>query len=210
VDYAQVYSRRCIRVYDLAGEVLYQTWYDGGIDDLSWLSHPRLLVFAGDDSRVYWKDLGYRELADSKPSVVGAIRPVRGWIATDYFHTEASDGPDSAAWYHYLLPPELMHLGPTIAIAPASPPFDSRYHFSLEVTFSIDEVPAFVWTLDSKGEIVPDGQILNDVYLAHQDELPHPSEFYLGPLPEKVESELEAKSDAPPEAGGQADPAAGE
>jgi len=50
VVHSHIFSLRCVRVYDLAGKVLYSGWHDGAIGSVHWMSGPGLLAFSGDNA----------------------------------------------------------------------------------------------------------------------------------------------------------------
>ncbi len=141
----------CIRVYDLAGTVLYEVWHYGHIYDLRWLSGPKLLVLLGVNSEALWKFRGHPEAHMEWPVVVLAVRPEvgtrAGWITTP---SHAGDSPPH--WYRCVMPPDLVlpsgfdkdvfNLG-----SPQYAMYDDATHFSLVVGLR----PAIV---DSHGEVV--------------------------------------------------------
>jgi|GEM_PF-1867447 len=93
-----------IRIYDLAGNILFEAWHEGVLYEFYWMEEPGLLVLTGVNSEVNWKDRGHPEVTDAWPSVVLAIKPSlgarHGWISTP-----TRPGDFEPAWYRGLLSP---------------------------------------------------------------------------------------------------------
>jgi hypothetical protein len=79
------WSSRLIRIVDFSGEVLFESWHDGDVYDVAWMSGPGLLWVVGRDAGPYWDDEG-NSLADLKdPPVLFALRPEVGLKERDAF-----------------------------------------------------------------------------------------------------------------------------
>jgi hypothetical protein len=94
-----------VRVYDLAGKVLFEAWHFGHLSDAYWLGADSLLVLSGVNSEANWRLRGHPAAPYVWPMVVLGIRPTlgekRGWITTSSFA-----GDLQPAWYRCLTPPE--------------------------------------------------------------------------------------------------------
>jgi len=75
-----------IRIYDLAGKVLYEAWHTGHVFKTVWLESERTLVFLGDNSEVTWRCRGVEGVQRQWPTVLFSLKPelgtTPGWIAT--------------------------------------------------------------------------------------------------------------------------------
>jgi len=81
-------SQCVLRIYNLAGELLFQAWQDGGIEDIRWLSKPGLLVcnaIKGDRSGGAY---GIKDL-EGHPWVLFAVKPKKGLISNGWILPEA-------------------------------------------------------------------------------------------------------------------------
>lgn len=92
----------CIRVYDLAGTVLYEAWHPGHLYGAYWFSSAKQLALVGVNSEAYWSDRGGGG-GYHWPVVVLAIKPEmgerRGWISTT-----SLKGDVQPIWYRCVLP----------------------------------------------------------------------------------------------------------
>lgn len=114
-----LYSATAIRVYSMvSGEVLYEAWHDGTVDDLAWLAPEGLLLVTARNSEVDGRDRVREPKLTKHPTVVFALRPVLrplpGWIETPSW-----TGSVKPAWYFAILP---------AARAPGEPPLPEWDH----------------------------------------------------------------------------------
>ncbi|MCC6968817.1 MAG: serine/threonine protein kinase [Phycisphaerales bacterium] len=182
VVHSHIFSLRCIRLYNLRGDVVYSAWHDGAIGSACWLPGKGLLVFAGDSAEFEWKDLDVRHtgLAYS-PAVFFAVRPIAG--ASFGLLNGPDKDPDPRArveWYRCPLPPEAQN-DFTVGV---SKPHDAH----LAVDHTVAELHlrgrngTLWWTLDAEGRIVPGSFFSSDGARQAWDEL-RLGEVWLGDLP---------------------------
>jgi len=95
-----------IRVYSLDGDVLYEAWHWGAVHNMLWLEDARTLVVTALNNEKTWRELGHPEIGRRRPRVVFALRPKLGQ-RVGWINDPDDDGPARAAWYKYLVPPQL-------------------------------------------------------------------------------------------------------
>jgi len=187
VHVASDWSPRCIRIYDLDGNVLFQTWHDGSVYVRYWMADARLLICTGDNSEVPWHCReGGSQVKTPSPRVVFAIRPILGYIDDEFMSTNSNDDSRfSPAWYRCLLPPregtDDARWGPFIM-----PPSQERAGRSavlgVQVRAPDGSFVSFQLEIDEHGSEVPDGRHPDDSFRA----LSHPPKLdlvKLGDLP---------------------------
>ena len=197
-------SRRILRIYDLAGELLYQVWHDGGLGCCYWMTEAELLLFSGRNCAINWSLEGKRLNADPDPRVVAALRPRVGQISNDYFRTIPGSDPAHPAWYLQLQHDHVVSNVSRIQLACPHPPHDARRC----VTVCVQPGPgteSVTWVIDESGREVPGSRIVGDPYQVNRalpdDDprklpLPDPHAFHLAPLqPAQTQP---AGRDAPP------------
>jgi hypothetical protein len=102
------YSPTCLRVYDLAGQVLFEIWHDGNLTSAHWMSESSLLVATGVNSELRWDQRGQPlSTADCHPLIILAARPVYGQRIRRPIQPTFGSMPDAVVWYRCLLPYEL-------------------------------------------------------------------------------------------------------
>jgi hypothetical protein len=192
VLYSHDFSRRAVRIYDLAGRILYQVWHDGGITSFYWLSEAKVLVCASEDARKYWRDLGFPSAPldlgptiGRYPLVVFAIRPqIVEKIEPTILDPTPGNGPHDAVWFKYLLPADERNVARRVWVKPPRPQYDARRHAQVCVQVGDPSFRAHVyWMVDAAGEEIAGSRFVGDGYNMHRDELPDPEVFHLGPLP---------------------------
>ena len=102
------YSPTLIRVYNLAGEVLYEAWHDGDLNGVAWLARHELLVTTGVNSEERLDELG--EASNSGqvyPLVVFALRPEVGHRSRRWITPRDQPRSVRAVWYRCIRPFEL-------------------------------------------------------------------------------------------------------
>ncbi len=205
------WSQRIIRIYDLRGQVLYETWHDGPAQTCYWMKGPRLLVFAGSDATVNWDSEGRIRTAGSDPLVVFAIRPEPGHIDPGYLWRLGGDNDASLVWRRYLhLHGDPLDLGGKWALRVARP---SATHAQEQLVTVITEIKGtsaqVTWNLNELGQEVSDSRWPSESYQRTRldspegdpQRLPDPNDFYLDDLPPIITSQPNSQK-AP-----QADPA---
>jgi tRNA A-37 threonylcarbamoyl transferase component Bud32 len=157
---------QAIRVYDMAGKVLYEAWHWGSVRNLYWIENPGVLVCRGMNNEVPWPDRGYPEVNLRFPIVLFALKPESGqqlgWI-----NGPSADKRVDLRWYKFLSPPEATDqydLGLSI-------PSVLRLRDScVLITLNVKGTDARVsLTLDSKGEPALSLPLENDPYKKLED-----------------------------------------
>lgn len=151
----------CIRIYDLAGTVLYETWHYGYIYDFRWLSGPGTLVMLGVNSEALWKERGWPDAVMTWPVVVFAVRPEAG-AKTGWITTPSHPGDLDPLWYRCVMPPDLvlphkLDRGNFNLGSPGFAMYDEATHFSLCVGLR----PAVVDAL---------GVVVHRMWFAHHEQ----------------------------------------
>ena len=182
-----------IRIYDLAGQVLYQLWQDGGVNPGYWMSDARLLVFVGLNAEEPWDRRGHSEVRGAHPRVLFAVRPKLNFIAEDWLRVTPGDDPLSPVWYCCLMPPKAIDEIDSWNIGPPLPPRDPGRCVRVYLTVDEDLEAAVFWTVDEFGNEIQGTRVETDGYKrnqklpdGHKDKLPDPKQFQLGPLPPVV------------------------
>ncbi len=105
----KLYSPNVLRVYDLAGRILYQVWHDGWIGSWIWLPRDGLIVCTGLNSENNWKGRGFPDIANAiYPMTVFALRPRPGDVHQAYIHTPGGLGTVEPIWYKAFQPPHTV------------------------------------------------------------------------------------------------------
>ena len=195
------HSQRIVRVYDLAGELLYQVWHDGSLETCYWMADAGLLVLAGDYHKPFWTREGKLKVARTRVYVVFAMRPKPGFIATDFLDpiaAGAGSDPLSPAWFNVLEPLDSADRVESLrALAPNSP---RRFPSRVAVTGGFGAAkPAVNWLLDDRGQTLPGWPLANDAYRQDQN-LPSgdPNKLNLPPWRELRFVPFDASKHAPP------------
>ena len=165
VHTAGAHSQCFIRIYDLAGTVVYQTWYDGALPGCYWMRKEKLLVFCGDNAEACWRDRGYPGAPPTRtyPLVVFAIRPEYGLIQSAFLKSTPGEDSLSPTWLKCVLPQTAgNHFGMTLA--PPLSRAESGVCFSLMGPHGV----SVAWDLDSRGETPPEPPVINDAYKQNQ------------------------------------------
>ncbi len=190
--YSIRFSQRAIRIYDLAGELLYQVWQNGGISDVYWMAGPQLLVFYGLDEDVKEGARGNDKLHDAVGPVLFAMRPAAGFIRNEYLNKEAGNTPLDAVWYRYFDPLSTRDLDYVISLTSPDRSYGPERHLAVDIQILKREtLPGLGWIIDEYGREVSRTRFINDAYTRDQNsadpELPNPEAFALGdkPLPFK-------------------------
>ncbi len=179
------YSASVIRVYDLAGEVLYEVWNDGHLSDLQWVPGSRMLVAAGKNSDGRWDERQGEEKARTAiyPTVFFAVKPqVQSRI--DVLSWPGFEGTTEAAWYYCLLPSSVSDFiagGKCESVESPNKGFDAMHEVQASIITTTSSSAGFNWVINAE-----DGQIVHSYETASWDqepELPPISEVRLGALP---------------------------
>ena len=171
--HGNAYSQRAIRIYDLAGNVLYQVWHDGAIQSCHWMYAKGLLVFGGDNGQ------GHRDGKLAK--IVFGLRPERGVIERGFLHRDPEREPGSPlspAWYKQLDPVLTDSAGALLHLLDVRRPLSGDPGTQVEVvlTPTVYGMEEARWLLNAGGEIIPGTRVLGDPYRANLERYPvgHP------------------------------------
>ncbi len=184
VTYSIRFSQRAIRIYDLAGDLLFQVWQNGGISDLYWMAGPQLLVLCGLDEDVKEGARGNDKLDDAVGPILFAMRPAVGFIRNEYLNKERGKTPLNAVWYRFLSPLSTRELDYVISLAPPDRSYHSERYVAVDIQIlGRETLPGLGWIIDEFGQEVSKTRFINDAYTRDQDsvnpELPKPGEFHL-------------------------------
>lgn len=185
--FANVFSRRLIRIYSLDGKILFETWHDGTVDDCHHDAKNRLLIFASEDGEKYCyeREGGSQRIRRNYPHVLFAIRLKSGVIENRLLRKGYGQGEyrsPSLAWYHCLSPLDRTDDIKKILLGPANS-LDAVCCVVLEYgPLALD----LSWDLAANGTPVPGSWVRNDDYhraVARLELVPKDGDFQLGPLP---------------------------
>lgn len=186
-----MFSQRALRILNEKGEVLFQTWQDGGIKSMYWLSEPGLLVCTGWDEYLKQNDSRFatRPTTPVAPMVF-AVRPVRDAALNEFMaRTPREQAIISPEWAKYIGPPEDPNLSIVLELHRPVAVDATRfaqlsvvvYHEGSEMLGQVDLL------IDEHGKLDADSLGLSDPYLFDQESgrprLPDPHTFCLLDLP---------------------------
>lgn len=198
-------TQAVLRVYDLAGKLLYQTWMDLATDDLYWMSEPGLLVMVGQNGSAYWPKRGHPEVKRNYPFVVFAIRLEEGLITTDYLSETPGIGPLEPVWYKCLLPPKASERTVRYMIEAPGQRYDPARFVWFAFRFLEDESAhqqaTVGWVLDVDGREVPGSRVIGDALKINPKKYQDPKKFHLGDLPPVVTQPESGDHVEPPDDG---------
>ncbi len=175
VCHIHTYDPTAIRVYDLAGNILFETWRWGSADSIYWLEDPGHLIFQGCDNTAPWSEMGYPKIKYRWPLAFFAIKPILGqklgWI------NGPAASPDAhPVWQRYLLPPIAMDYLAAVRFT-SSVLDNSSAPDRFGITLTLREGRgSLVFTLDRHGNSVGE-PVVDDDYRRFPDN-PSPSWFY--------------------------------
>ncbi|MEW6253841.1 MAG: hypothetical protein AB1716_24610, partial [Planctomycetota bacterium] len=191
------FTHAALRVYDLRGELLHETWMDVQISGLRWLAGAQRLVVVGVNGRYVLGERGVLSASRSHPLVVFAL-PLDGCRHPEYLVQEEPapgevEPPASAPrplWYYCAIPPDWNLSFAANVEAPLTGDADSRVEFVVTVLVEYPPYGADVhWVLDASGAVRA-GPYPGDDYKSNQGLPPQdrkrlaPAETWsLGPLP---------------------------
>lgn len=152
---------QAIRVYDLAGSVLYEAWHWGSVTRLYWINDPGVVVCKGMSNVAAWTHLGYDNVNLRFPQVLFTLAPEfdreLGWI-----NVPGAEGGADLRFYKYLWPPEATDLF-YIDFLPLSVP--ELRDSSVDVVLRVGDTEAKVhWSIDAEGNPVTPEPLSNDFF----------------------------------------------
>ncbi len=159
VVFGHAYSRRSLRIYNLGGDVLYQVWQDGGMENASWLQESRLLIFAGgnEDAKEAIRDARV-------VNALFALRPMYGLISREYVDVNPGEGPLQPVWYRYLFPPASSQMFWTASLPPCREIGSQTESVDVRVEVIVPDgpPPRFHFTVDASGRETNEARRLGD------------------------------------------------
>ncbi|MDY7109664.1 MAG: serine/threonine-protein kinase [Planctomycetota bacterium] len=181
------WSPSAIRIYNLAGDVLYEAWHDGRLYGAYWLSEAGLLILAGVNSEADWVQRGHRPpegVKSAHPLVVFAVRPARGAVGPRCVRSTDGPGKLPAAWYKCVSPPQVaqrLRFGPAEPVlhAPKEPRPAGRF-VRLNLLHHDEAGIGLSLILDADGQVVH--RASSSLYRMLPD-APDPEDVKLGDLP---------------------------
>ena len=186
--FVQTYSQRLIRIYDVAGKLLYQNWHEGASDYPYFMRSAGLLIFRGDDAYYNWDRSGRPVLDVPNPTVIFALRPTANDINTHGYLQAADAGPFAPIWtrclYQGATPVDPAALKYFRLLAPEDQRDPGRF---VGVSFGITADKLMTLILDEFGNEVPVARIVGDAYriaLNSGEDVADPNSFHLGPIPD--------------------------
>ena len=192
----QSLSQSVIRIYDLAGTLLYQVWYDGIVGHCRCLDEAGLLVFAGDWHGDCWDDTGRLKGERLRDFVVFALRPEVEAIHDAWLEPAAdphSDDPLTPALFLLLRPAGIEERVTRYGLHPARRAPEGRGVMA-GVHFDAGDSLGFGWEIDEFGEAVPELWVPSDGHqrnqqlpLDHPNRLPDPNDVKLVPYEQVVQ-----------------------
>lgn len=187
----QPYSPTAIRIYDVRGEVLWQVWHDGHLNNAYWLTESKQLVLCGVNSECTWADRGHPEVKYRPyPFVVFAVRPEFGRIHQEWIHTAGGKGTYEPEWYRCLLPPGIGSafgdLNPTVVVTSPRIEYGAGYAVRFDLRSKRPPHAEITLVLDAHGAQID--RHVPTVYEV-QEGLPDPETVSIGALPAMLQVE---------------------
>ena len=172
-----------LRVYDLAGDLLYQVWQDGGAYSLYWMAGAKLIVAAGLDASAYWEQRGGAGLQSNYPKVIFAVQPVRGHLGNRWACADTYPVDHTLCWYKCILPArEADHVSKLALSAPVSSEDPGRF-VRLNLLVGEGDGQQLSLLIDEFGIEHQHQRVMTDQYRRNRANLPDPDVFRLDDLP---------------------------
>ncbi len=202
VTFANHFSHRIIRIYDLESELLYEAWHDGAVNAPHWMEDAGLLVFTGDEQWREWDRSGNSITGKPAPLVAFALRPTPGSInREDFLNSDESRGgmqngtaPSGLVWYKWLYQQDGIPVRQAASGLSVGRPWlrDPARFASLSLTIE-DPIYGVNWTIDESGDEESGTRIIGEFYkLARttgDTPLPDPDAFELRDDPPPLTTE---------------------
>ncbi len=166
------WSQATLRIYDLAGNLIFEIWHDGGIGMMQWVEGSQLLVMAGGDEYLKFNDSRFRDSQKMFASVVFALRPQPGYRSRRFLAPLDADEDSVLAWYRVFLPHatdtsilEKFHIDHPVSLeGPARCVLVNVFYRDKNG----DAVGGLQLVVDEHGEEVPGSRSLHDIYVQDQ------------------------------------------
>ncbi|MCK6484112.1 MAG: protein kinase [Phycisphaerae bacterium] len=197
VKFGTRFSQRIIRIYDLRGALLFETWHDGSAGWCESLCDAGTLVFAGDDHQRGWDDEGNATTPAAAPLVVFAIRPTPDSInRLDFLNSNenlallaSGRGPPWLAWYKWVYAGNDGPVrGGECSITLQKPIRGDMWRIvQLDIRLNYASgIACISWEIDEYGNELPGTRTADETYkraLAAGERLPDPNSFHLRDVP---------------------------
>ena len=127
-------SACALRIYDLAGNVLFQVWHDGHLRRFLWIPRSQKLIIAALNTEALWHERGVPSAgSDRHPQVLFSIRVRRGQRLTEWIRSSDAWGTYPVGWYKGLLPGDWGDKAFIDGIRAASPSDGATADFVVQV-----------------------------------------------------------------------------
>jgi serine/threonine protein kinase len=184
-----------MRIYSLAGDLLYQIWQDGGAYSLYWLADAKQIVAAGLDATAYWEQRGRSGVQSNYPKIVFAVRPVMGHVGSRWACADTYPVDPTLCWYKCILPArEADHVGKLALGAPTASEDAGRF---VRLNFPVGEGVHHHLSLliDEFGVEHQQHRVITDQYRRNRGDRPDPDLFRLDDLPPITDSPAPSAAD---------------
>ncbi len=179
-------SQCAIRVYDLAGNLLYQVWHEGALYAAYWIPEDRLLVLAGLYSGHYRKNSKSDNDGDYHFPVIFAIRPEQNLRSKGFVWPPGVEMPPvferiAPVWYKWVCPPEIAgKVRPVLSVPLPGPSAGRKVHYEFTVAGSTRGAG---WDMDEHGNAVEGTQTGGDTLTLFYRERPDLEQPHLSDHP---------------------------
>ncbi len=161
VVFGHPYSQRALRIYALNGDLLYQVWQDGGMENAHWMRDARLLVFAGGDEAVKHRIRDARVV-----NVLFSIRPQFGFVSTAFLVPAPGPSPLHHVWYRYMHPAATLQLPWTASLDRCLGLRAAGNYVDVRVEINVPDGPPATlrFTIDNSGKELNEPRRLADTW----------------------------------------------
>ncbi len=179
------YSPVCIRIFDLAGNRLFEAWHDGTITSSLWLPDDNRLLLTGLNSEWRWDQRAVAELGGAYPRVAFAIEPRLHHTSPPWIVLNDQIVDPTVLWYKWFGPVEaladIQGFGLTVKRIQVERDADVLAVAAL-IPLGIGRPGNFHFSIDADGR--PYDRGIDDPYKAalQAAKVPDPQEFELLPL----------------------------
>jgi serine/threonine protein kinase len=186
VVFAPWYGSHCaIRVYSQSGDVLFQIWHDGIVNDCYWMDDAEQLVCWGINNDATWRERGHAEFEEAHPRVVFSVIPRHGDKAAQYLRVDSDDLDLRPKWYKAMYPYEIADHLSHVSFHDTSPSHDQDQTVSMAIVLDPTD-SGFSVAIDEHGNVIPGSQAWSsDSVHRNQQERYSPGQFELRELPRK-------------------------
>ncbi|RIK69381.1 MAG: hypothetical protein DCC65_01170 [Planctomycetota bacterium] len=188
VGYMCENSQWPIRIYALDGTLLYEVWYDGGVQHAIWMEDAGILVCAGMFSDIDFKhprSAKYLKGQIDKPDVVFAIRPEMGTRQREFLPVRRVVDKHSPLWFHWIKPPAQNRVRFDAGFRDIESGTIRGKTFQLRIRFGLDEDQQDLYLeFDQDGKRTGAPPVTSDIFDLKRDRLPNPEDIEFTPMPD--------------------------